>query len=131
MSTQGSYGTYTAGYYPSLYNLPDEYRGRALSAMVAAFAASSMVFSFIYKYGFRVPMDDPRLRDNTAYFLVLLAAVTTGVALLCSILTVRYEKKNDSHSPAPAEVGETPLRLFRYLDFYLLVFAGEGCVCVR
>lgn len=109
-----------------MYNLPDVYRGRALSAMVAAFAASSMIFSFVFKYGFRVPVDDPRLRHNTGYFLVLLAVVTTAVAVLCSIFAVRYAPKKERTADSAPEAGETPLRQFLYLDFYLLVFAGDA-----
>ena len=71
---QGSYACFIGGYAPSVVNFPAKYRGITASACVAAFAASSMFFSLIYRYGFRVPLDDPKLAENVAYYLVVLAA---------------------------------------------------------
>jgi phosphate starvation-inducible membrane PsiE len=95
-----------------------------MSAMVAAFAASSMIFSLVFKYSFRVKLDDPLLRHNTAQYLLMLACVGCGVGLICSLFAVKLplkESLEQDEENVSNKSGETPLRIFLYLEFWMLI----------
>lgn len=128
---QGSFATYTAGYAPSLFNFGPQYRSRTMSMMVASFAASSMVFSLVFRFAFRVdhpsPTDHPLLQKNLENFLYTLAASTCATAVLCAFLVRKIGPAKNPETEAKTSVlteasapDVFPLMLFTYLDFWLV-----------
>jgi hypothetical protein len=127
---QGSFATYTAGYGPSLFNFGPQYRSRTMSMMVASFAASSMVFSLVFRFAFRVnnpTPNDPVVQQNLMNFLYTLSASTCITAVLCAFLvrkigpvkSAESEEKTSSLAEAQAE-DVFPLRLVFHLNFWLV-----------
>ncbi len=132
-TSRGSFATFTAGFAPSVHNIAPARRSLVMGCMVAAFAASSLFFSLVFRFFFL---------DMVAGFLVVLASVCCGVALLASLFVVRVERpdeqaveltaaaeeqsvdmeeRNFAEKNIPPSTDLTPLQCLRNLDFLLLV----------
>jgi hypothetical protein len=129
-----SFATFTAGFAPSVHNIAPARRSLVMGCMVAGFAASSFLFSLVFRFFFL---------DAVAGFLVVLACVCCGVGLLASLFVIKVgpveeqaleltsvaaeEKSVDQEDGTFVEATKvasnelTPLQCLRSLDFLLLV----------
>ncbi len=108
--------------------------------MVAAFAASSMVFSLVYRFEYRVPINpndprDPSVIEHLSQYLGVLAAVIFGTAVACAFFVRKIGPISESSDARPLledTCADTPpLRLFVSLNFWLsfsciFLIAGPG-----
>jgi hypothetical protein len=115
-----------------------------LSSMVASFAASSMLFSIIYRFEYRVsfnPVDpkNPAVIAHLAQYLGLLAAVIFGVAVICAFFVRKIGPVGETSEARPLledTCADTPpLRLFLSLNFWLcfasiFLIAGPGLLWI-
>ena len=127
-----SFATFTAGFAPSVHNIAPARRSLVMGCMVAAFAASSFLFSLVFRFFFL---------DSVAGFLVVLACACCGVGLLATLFVVKVERQQDEQAvELTASAGEeksvdaeegaivekastdlNPLQCLRSPDFLLLV----------
>lgn len=152
LAGQGSFAGFTASYGPSLYNVSGVWRSRVMSSAVAAFAASSMLYTTIFRFLYRVPPNTPHTLEasNLATFLFVIAGSSAGTLLLAALVERKIgpaeeKQQNDEESaslltrpnPLPEDLVEpvTPLRLLTKLDFWLLAgvyffLAGPGLLWI-
>ncbi len=81
-----SFATFTAGFSPSVHNISRKRRSLVMGCMVAAFAASSLLFSLVFRFFFL---------NSIAGFLTVLASVCCGVGLLASVFVVRLPHQDE------------------------------------
>lgn len=131
---QGAISTFTGAYGPSLHNFDKKYHGLVMSSNVAAFAAGSIVFSFVYKYRFVLPppATGPEMLHNMETYMFVLSGVCGGVSIIASFFVHKVEMHRQKVAtftedmdpllkPSSSEpAGLTPLQMFARFEWWLL-----------
>ncbi len=102
-----------------------------------------MLFSLVFRFGFRVPPKDPMEQVNLTNFLFTLAGATCFTSLVCAFLVKKVgpRENSDLETSKTAKLTEStapdvfPLRLVFHLNFWLafvilFFIAGPGLLWI-